>query len=222
MPLITGICKKINSDFEITGDLKNPAWKTANEFVLNDALEKLKPRFKSTVRTLYSNNFLYVGFFCEDDYVWGTHTDRDSAVYAEECVEIFLNPSSSSHQYYEINVSPKNIIFDACILNARSIKNEEDQFVGLAELDFKVVTKTYVEGKLDAPGEAKYWTAEYAIPLKELIGAPNCPPKSGDKWRANFYRIDYPKNGRQEHYAWNPVKVLSFHRPWEFGILEFE
>lgn len=217
-----GICKKIDYDFILTGDLKYLAWNSANEFVLNDALEKQNPRFKTTVRTLYSDQYLYVGFYCEDDYIWGTHSDRDSAIYAEECVEVFLNPSSSAHQYYEINVSPKNIIFDACILNSRTVKNQEEQFIGLKELDFAVQTKTHIDGKLDAPGEAKGWTAEYAIPLKELIGAPNCPPKSGDKWRANFYRIDYPKHGKQEHYAWNPVKVLAFHRPWEFGILEFE
>ena len=83
-------------------------------------------------------------------------------------------------------------------------------------------TMTYVEGEVDKVGGATFWNAEYAIPLDQLVGAPNVPPKPGDKWRMNLFRIDSPKDGPTQYYSWSPVLVPSFHTPTRFGWLRFE
>ena len=216
------VCPKIDEDFELTGKMNHPLWKIAPVAILNDAVTGESGGFSTRVKLLYSENFLYVGFECEDDYIWGTVAYRNGPVYDEECVEVFLNPANCGHQYYEINLSPKNVIYDACVINSRSPQNPFGEFKPLFEMNFKnIKTSSHIFGEVDKPGKGKRWTAEYAIPFDELFGAKNSPPQPGDSWRVNFYRIDSPEMGRREHYSWSQTGRLAFHLPWRFGYLKF-
>lgn len=202
--------------------MDDPLWNQADPRVLQDAISGGPPPLTTEVRVLFNDEFLYVGFYCEDDHVWGTLGKRDDPIYREECVEVFVCPSGALHQYYEINLSPKNILFDACILNGRTPDNPGAEFLGFHDFDLEdIYTRTHVEGDLDASGRARYWTAEYAIPLKEMWGAPHIPPRHGDTWRINFFRIDSPDRERVDYYSWNPVQAANFHQPWKFGLLCF-
>ncbi len=216
-------CQKAPHPIQITGKMDDPAWQTAKPLRLTDAVTGETGRFRTEVRVLYDDKFLYVGFSCEDDYVWGTVTERNGPIWDEECVEVFINPTGARHQYYEINLSPKNVIFDACVLNNRTAQRDTALFTPLTDFNLKEMkTAAHVDGQLDQPGGAKGWTAEYAIPFTELYGAPNQPPKPGDEWRINFYRIDSPEKGQRDHYAWSPTGRVAFHLPWRFGVLRFE
>lgn len=190
---------------------------------LVDAITGEPGRFATEVRVLYDDTCLYVAFDCEDDYVWGTVTEREGPIWEEECVEIFVNPGNTAHQYYEINISPKGTLFDACILNPRTPAQPGLAFVGLPEWNAEGLrTAVAIQGEADRPGKAQSWQAVFAIPHSALIGAPHCPPRRGDRWRINFYRIDSPQRGQRDHYAWSAPGVAAFHRPWDFGTLLFE
>lgn len=216
-------CKRISSPPTLSGKIDDPLWQDAAIVHLQNALTAEPGRFATTVRALYDTEHLYFAFACEDDYVWGTHTAHDAPIYEEECVEIFLNPAGAAHQYYEINVSPRNVVFDACILNSRTLAQTERTFLGLKEWHVAGLrTAVHVQGELNQPGKAQSWTAEFAIPLQTLIGAPNIPPRPGDEWRVNFYRIDTPHNAPSELYAWSPTLLSTFHLPWRFGFLCFQ
>ncbi|NIA31677.1 MAG: hypothetical protein GWP06_17430 [Actinobacteria bacterium] len=216
------MCKKVSREPVLSGKMDDPLWQSAPAVKLNDAITGDPGRYDTKVRLLYDDKYLYVGFSCQDDYIWGTLTEREDPIWDEECVEVFLNPANSKHQYYEINVSPKNTMFDACIVNDRTPENSERQFKSLPEWNAKNLrTVTHIKGEVDIPGKGKSWTAEFAIPLEELYGAENTPPKSGDVWRVNFYRIDSPKKGKQEYYAWSKTEGPAFHLPWRFGYLKF-
>lgn len=222
-PLPEYTCKKVSQPIVLSGKLDDPQWNQAPVLTLRNAITGQAGRFATEVRLLYDDDYLYVGFRCEDDYVWGTVTDRDGPIWNEECVEVFLNPAGSAHQYYEINLSPRNVIFDACVLNSRTEQQPAATFVPLLEWQAAdMLTATYVDGKLGERGGAKGWTAEYAIPHQILFGAPNRPPQPGDTWRANFYRIDSPESGQREHYAWSRTGREAFHLPWRFGFLRFD
>ncbi len=124
-------------------------------------------------------------------------------------------------QYYEINVSPRNTVFDAYILNGRPWNGPRTNFRGLKDYTCDgLVTKVHVEGPLDAPG-AKGWSAEYAIPFASLVGPEHLAPRPGDRWRMNLFRIDSPEKGKLELYSWSPTEANDFHRPWRFGTLVF-
>lgn len=221
-PLPEYHCSKITRPLLLTGKLDDPLWQNAEPIQLVDAITGKPGRFSTEVRALYDDTYLYVGFRCEDDYVWGTVTERDGPIYDEECIEVFVNPAGVAHQYYEINLSPKNVVYDVCVLNRRTQEKPFEGFVALKEFGLEGLrTAVQVEGDADMPGRARGWTAEYAIPLAELIGAPNLPPKAGDTWRINFYRIDSPEKGERHHYAWSPTGRPAFHLPWRFGYLRF-
>ena len=216
-------CRLIDRELACDGRLSDPLWSNAAVIRLVRTDTGGPAERRTEVRLLASDTTLYIGFFCEDDYVWGTRTAPDSDIYAEECVEAFLSPAGSSHQYYEIDVSPKNVVFDACILNPRTPAEPGLKFTGLKDYHPEgMVTKVFVDGTPDRPGGAKSWSAEYAIPLAALIGAPHVPPRPGDAWRMNLYRIDAPTGGPSRYDAWSPTGKIDFHRPWRFGILAFE
>jgi len=216
------VCRRIPRNLILSGKMDDPLWQQAEPQVLMDAVSGTKENFTTEVRVLYSGEYLYVGFYCEDDHVWGTLRDRDDPVYREECVEVFVCPSGKTHQYYEINISPKNVLFDACILNGRTADNPRNKFQGFHDFNLQdIQTRAHVEGILDVPGEAGSWKAEYAIPLEGLWGAPHIPPEHGDVWRVNFYRIDSPDRVRVDYYSWSTVHEANFHQPWKFGRIRF-
>jgi hypothetical protein len=64
--------------------------------------------------------------------------------------------------------------------------------------------------------EKKIWTTVMRIPLRALS---NASLKPGDRWRANFYRID---RANRAFLAFNPTLNGSFHTPARFAWLEFE
>ena len=60
----------------------------------------------------------------------------------------------------------------------------------------------------------------------------NCPPKSGDRWRVNFSRVewefDYHKGGYLkneevpcDNWVWSPMGVVNMHEPHMWGYVQF-
>ena len=221
--LPTCFAKKISQPLVLSGKMDDPRWQQAKAVKLHDAVSGEPGRFATEVRVLYDNDFLYVGFRCEDDYVWGSVSERDGPIWDEECVEVFINPAGVAHQYYEINLSPRNVVFDACVLNRRTAEKPKETFVPLTDYQVEnLQTAVHIEGAFGERGQAQGWTAEYAIPFSALIGAPNVPPQPADIWRINFYRIDSPQKGQRESYAWSTTGTTAFHLPWKFGYLRFD
>jgi hypothetical protein len=215
-------CNRINSEINLTGKVTDPLWKQANTAKLADPISGQPGKFNTTVKLLYNSKYLYIAFECVDDSIWGTITGRDSAIFTEECVEIFICPSGKTRQYYELNVSPRNAIFDAYIINGRSESGEK----GIGMRTWKDFTCEGMETKVNINIDpikkiAKSWTVEYAIPFTSIIGSDNLVPLPGEEWRINFYRIDSPVKGKLEFYSWSPTGANDFHRFWKFGYLKF-
>ncbi len=216
-------CKKVKSEISMKGDLNDPAWKKAESITLKLVDTGKKPNQKTEVRFLYSETHLYVRFDAEDSYVWGTKKERDDDIYNEECVELFISPGNSLHQYYELNVSPKNVVFDAVILNPRLVPDSKLGFKGLHAFTAEgMKTAIHIEETPDKVGGAKKWVAVMAIPFADIIGSPNQTPVSGESWLFNSFRIDAPKDKPIEYQAWQPTGKIDFHRPLFFGNLIFK
>jgi len=222
-PLPEYHCKRIDRPLEVTGRMDDPIWGSAQRVTLVDAVSGAQSAQVTMLRLMHTDTTLYAGFECEDGYVWGTLTDRDSEIYNEECVEMFLCPSGKLRQYYEINLSPLNTVFDALILNGRQFYGSDRTIVGLTQYDCEGLgTMVHVDGSLGLRGGSRGWTAELAVPFASLIGHDKIVPGPCDEWRANFYRIDSPEPGNQVLSAWSPTGAKDFHRPWRFGRLIFE
>ncbi len=217
------ICQKLANDFELDNQQAHAIWEKVPSLNLTDSITGRPGRFATVVQAAYSDKYLYVRFSCDDDYIWRTVQEHNGPIYNEECVEVFLNPANCRHQYYELNLSPKNVVYECCVINSRTPENPNGPFKPLTTMNIKnMKTHVLVEGDLDQPGKGKRWQAFYAIPFDELYGAENLPPKPGDSWRANFYRIDLSQTGQREHYAWSKTERPAFHLPWRFGYLKFQ
>ena len=75
-------------------------------------------------------------------------------------------------------------------------------------------------GKLEPGAVITGWKAEVFIPYELLQPLQNVPPKSGTRWRANFYRVDYDE-GKNTGWDWARVGP-SFHEFQKYGTLVFE
>ena len=71
----------------------------------------------------------------------------------------------------------------------------------------------------------KGWLAEIAIPLADVNGLAKdgvkVPPKLGDSWRLNMFRMDSPEGKPQLASAWSPPLVGDFHALDKFGEIVF-
>jgi hypothetical protein len=77
-----------------------------------------------------------------------------------------------------------------------------------------------VRGTLDRRDDVDvWWSVEWAIPFAALPGGR--APAPGERWRANFFRIDQARGG--QYSAWSPTFAdpPDFHLPDRFGVIEF-
>jgi hypothetical protein len=154
---------------------------------------------------------LYVRFDCDDCDIWGTYTDRDDPIYDEEVVEIFLGAGEADLvRYFEFEVSPNGVLFDARIYNPTSQRTELewDETWNCPGIRWQAVRD-------DA---ANQWWAVVTIPWM-AVGPPGDPSSI---WRANFYRIERPRDAEPEYSCWSPTMTApaDFHKPAYFGVLE--
>lgn len=207
----TYVCKKINSSFKVDGNIFKDVWNTAEEVSLGDRVTGGSPRQGTKAKLLWNEEFLYVAFHCKDNQINATMTGYNDKIYEEEVVEIFIDDDKDMKTYIEIEVNPLNALLHYCVHN-----NLQGRILTYARTEKTIDTAVYRD---DAEG---VWNVEMAIPFSEFYTAPNMPPKSGDSWLFNLYRIDRPENSEGEFTSWSPIgNSPSFHTPKCFGELLF-
>ena len=166
---------------------------------------------QTSVRACADARALYVRFDCDDRDIWATYTRRDQPIYGEEVVELFIAPGiATPTSYYEIEVSPDGVLFDARIENPTGLR-----------ADITVDTSWDCPGIVWQAGrddQAGRWWAVLVLPWQSIAGS-EAPPR---EWRANFYRIERPRDGQPEYSCWSPTMTepADFHKPAYFGLLE--
>ncbi|MFN0063392.1 MAG: carbohydrate-binding family 9-like protein [Myxococcaceae bacterium] len=204
---------RVNASPRIDGVLDEPVWKSAARVPLVNSLTGQPARAPTFARLLHDGSTLYVAFECQDADVWGTFRKPDSPIYNEEVVELFLDPDGDERDYYEVEVSPHNVVFDASFAARRKGMN----------LPFSAQLKSAVQvrGTLDDAKPDEGWTVEFAMPLAGLKGAP-VPIPAGHVARFNLYRIEHHQRRHMEGLAFSPPRIGDFHHLARFGKLIFE
>ena len=211
-------CRKVTGPLGADGFPTKEAWKkipSTGNFWLFDGSQEA--RFRTEAKLCWSESHLYIAFDCEDPKISATRTERDSDVYSEDVVEVFISPWADTGHYYEINVNPLNTLFDAEITNrVEELGLREGLTVGV-DWNCRDI-RTAIERR---PGSGENWSAKYAIPFASFAETPFNPPKPGVLWRMNLYRIEgVPQT---DFYAWSPnwFKFPAFHVSRGFGWLKF-
>lgn len=170
------------------------------------------PRLATTLHVYHDSVRMYFIFNGTDDHVVATHTLRDSPLYEEDVVEIFLSPEDLE-SYFEIEVSPRGTIFDAAVHSPDGTRKSMKVDRGW---DCDLFTAVRFTRALDG---SLIFSTVVAMPFS---CASRQAPQAGDSWRANFFRIDRHSDG-DEFTAWRPTAKSppDFHVPAAFGELVF-
>ena len=85
-------CYRAAGPISIDGKLDEPSWKLAprsSRFV--DIVTGQPAWFDTYVSVLWDDDYLYFGFSAEETDVWATLTERDSKIYDDNDMEVFIS-----------------------------------------------------------------------------------------------------------------------------------
>jgi hypothetical protein len=165
---------------------------------------------KTRTRVCCNQQALYIRYDCTDHDIWGTYTQRDEPIYDEEVVEIFIGHGVDNPvNYYELQISPNGVLFDAKITNPTSTRADL-----VVDTTWDGAGIQWLAKRNDAEN---HWMAVLVIPWEDIAPEGTLPKV----WRANFYRIERPRDAQPEYSCWSPTMVepADFHKPARFGIL---
>lgn len=192
-----------------TDEVSRMKWEDVQVGYLRDVVSADAPRLETRFRACWTADSLHIRYECEDDHVVSTMTRRDEPLYEEDVVEVFLDPFGGGTTYYEFEVSPRGVLFDALIHN-RLDGNKDVDTSWIAEGFQANVMKGTDDGWL---------VYDVRIPFADLDEAG--VPHAGAVWHWNVFRIDDDRDGVRHYSAWSPTGLVNFHVPQQFGELVF-
>jgi hypothetical protein len=205
-------------DFEFTGTGDSRHWQHA-EWVPLKVRPDGKHDYTARFKVLYSKTGIYVLFDGTDKTLTATMTADFLDLWNEDVYECFFWTDERHPVYFEYEISPLG--YELPIL----IPNLEGEFLGWRPWHYEGTRRTrkkvvIVGGPQQPKAKIAGWRAEVFVPYELLKPLQNVPPKSGTRWRANFYRVDYD-GGAVTSWDWARVGP-SFHEIRNFGTLVFE
>ncbi|MBL8048958.1 MAG: carbohydrate-binding family 9-like protein [Chthonomonas sp.] len=190
------------------------------------------PRHQTQVKIAYGEHGLMILAHMQGPEIWATLTERDSVIFHDNDIELFLDPDGDGELYLELEMNALNTVWDLVLV--RSYRNGGPP---LDSFDVKgLQTAVRIDGELNLANPANLgWWAHMQIPyrsLKELAGKQNFPPQPGDEWRINFSRVHWDAEivegrwqkvpDRPEHnWVWSPMGEVDMHLPDRWGRLQF-
>jgi hypothetical protein len=199
----------------VDGRLNEPSWLAAPKSTAFVDIVTGEPAwFDTRVAILWDDEYLYFGFWAEETDVSGALTERDSKIYEENDLEIFIAGKDS---YYEFEMNALNTVYEvlwfwkdvfrpspefdpetARILVLDGVGghvHERGERWGFLDWDFPGMRSAVrVDGVLNSRRQTDIgWTAEIAFPWRgmELIAdGRSLPPRDGDVWRIDCSRFE--------------------------------
>lgn len=183
--------------------------------VFTRAVDGSTPRLATLLHLFRDEANLYLLFSGVDSTIVATMYEHDEPLWQEDVLEAFIAPSSLE-RYLEIEVNPLGTLFDAAIHSPGGSRESMTTDLGWACAGMWTSTRRvrrYTSG---------LWRFETLLVLP-FAGLGVDPPRSGDRWRANFFRIDRDVELGDEYSSWRPTmrEPADFHVPEAFGVLEF-
>ena len=212
---------RVAEPLSIDGKLDEASW----------GLAPLSPRFVDLITgrptihdtraaVLWDDTYLYIGFWVEEPFVEATLTERDSLIWGENDVEVFV---AGADAYYELELNALGTIYEAAFVwedayerggfsapeFARTApgyrpwngvgftEHPRGPRLGFFQWDLPgLKAAAAVDGTInDNSDRDRGWTAEIAIPWAGLRAIADSdgralPPRDGDTWRMDFSRFN--------------------------------
>ena len=218
---VTYECRHLGGQaIEIDGQPNEKAWELAGEMKDFTVVrtDHQPAKLGTVVRLLWDDRSLYLSFVCENDGIRTEVAERDQPVWEGEAAEMFICPKGADAFYYEINFTPKNVIFDSRIESwkYRDMARDWKKWAEGFNADIKSATQIQKgEG-----GKVTGWSLEVSIPFRDLDVADKKAPAAGDIWLFNVFRMAKKADDTMEMSMWQRVHP-EFHRPHQFPKLTF-
>ena len=216
----TYVAYRTEDVLKIDGKLDESSWmkaKDTEEFEDISGKGFAAPKYKTTAKMLWDDDYLYVGAVLEEPNIVANLTQRDTIIYYDNDFEVFIDPDNDGHNYYEIEVNARNVIFDLVLEKPYRVGG--DFFLQWDCPGLK--SAIHCEGTLNNPKDVdKFWSVEMAIPRQALTSSFNNPLKAGNVWRINFSRVQWLKKP-EENWVWNATGRIDMHMPDRWGYLLF-
>lgn len=183
----------------IDGALSEGVWQKteiSTHFFRAEQTRGVPAKLNTQAMVLYDENTLYIGMRCEEpkmNNLRETQTRRDTPVWHDDAVEILLDTYNDQRNCYVFAVNTLGTQTDERISN---------------ESVFDLSWDAKWQAKVKKNGD--HWTAEIAIPFRELRF-----DRRNRTWGINFWRA-HPMDG--ESYSWSDTGG-DFGRVSEFGKL---
>src|SRR5215207_9003753 len=175
------VCYRAEQAIKIDGKLDDAAWAAAPwsaEFADIEGDAKPKPRWRTRMKMLWDDQFLYIAAEMEEPHLWATLTEHDAVIFHDNDFEVFLDPDGDNHNYGELELNAKNTTWD--LLLTKPYRDGGRALNGWEIIGLK--TAVHLNGTLNEPRDKDHgWTLEIAWPwkgLKELTTVP-VPPRDG-------------------------------------------
>jgi hypothetical protein len=219
VPPVAASIRKAATPPVIDGAINPDEWKGATPLALTYRPDgrKLEGTNQTEGYILWDATNLYVTFTTRDPEIQNQFTERDSTLWQQDVLEVYLDPYGDEKDYLELQVAPSGAVFDAFFTEHRKPEWPE------ASKNFNIELKAGVklDGTLNDGEGDKAWSVELAIPLKSIPNLKEGSPKAGETWKANFYRLDHnPKAGTPSQAVWAPAGG-DFHNLQRAGTLTF-
>lgn len=223
----------------VDGNAIEKSWNLAEwseEFVDIEGAKKPKPKFKTRMKMLWDDRYLYILAELEEPHVWSYYEKPDLIVFEENDFEVFIDPDDDTHNYFEIEINARNTIFD--LFMAKPYRNGGVPIITWNTPGLK--SAVFVDGTINNPADTdKSWTVEMAIPFSALrLGVSTQIPKDNDLWRIDFSRVQWQTeisdgiykrkkdavSGRiipEDNWVWSATGLINMHFPERWGMLQF-
>lgn len=236
------ICYRTDTPMTIDGKSTEHAWVQApwtDYFVNIEGSHKPASPWKTRVKMLWDDVYMYFYAEMEEPHIWATMKERDAVIFYDDDFEIFIDPDGDGHNYYEFEVNALNTLWELILLRPYRADKRPKVLNNWNIPNIK--TAVDIVGSLNDPSDRDSgWSVEWAIPwdaLGELSGTP-APPQHGDQWRVNFSRVDWdmdvkegayhkqlnPDTGKplpEHNWVWQPMGIVSMHIPEAWGFVQF-
>ena len=215
------VCRWTDRPPTIDGSLDDPAWQGATVIDHFPSFWKGTdpgPAHATRARLLWDRDGLYFAAELTDADVRAFGTRRNDHLWNGDVFELFFKPSRDRPAYYEFQVNPRSVLFEAAF-TARSRPTES--FATSPARGMVAVAR--VRGTLDQPGDSDGgWTVEEKIPWS-AFGPTDSRPEPGASWSFALCRYDYfgPDKTPPIQVSSAPLTQLNFHRFEDYGLLRF-
>lgn len=185
-------------------------WTTIPVAPIDIHLQEEAVDIAATAQLCYDEEAIFVRLAAKEANIRAEYTGVLDAPCKDSCLEFFFCPIYDDNRYFNIEYNPNCCIY----LGIGTGIHDLIRLVPEADIPFSPKAIRTEDG----------WEITYQVPFEFVRRFfPDFAPISGTKIRGNFYKCG--DLTVQPHYlCWNKItsKPVSFHRPCDYGVLEFE